>query len=163
MTLLPRLAQSTVGQRCNHQQHTHGASVKRRWRTKPGPPSGASSSFKERANFKPSKNVIMPQQLNLGKHRAKITGQQLTPISLGITYDPKIMDWVKIEARQYGHETYQPTSWAVCRGGTTAMSKSDGVFYCEPIPSNRDQKYFNEFRFNSVDEALQTYIKFHDL
>ena len=92
-----------------------------------------------------------------------MANEQLTPISLGITYDPKVMDWVKIEARQYDHKTYQPTSWAVCRGGVTAMSKDDGRFYYEPMPSNRDQKYFDEFRFNSVGEALQAYLKFHDL
>ena len=92
-----------------------------------------------------------------------MTNQQLTPISLGIKYNPTLMDWVKIEARQYDHETYQPTSWAICKGNSnSAMSKTDGVFYYEPMPSNRDKEYFDEFRFNSVDEALQTYLKFHD-
>lgn len=43
--------------------------------------------------------------------------------------------------------------------GNNVYSKIDEKFYYEPLPSNRDEEFFNKFRYNSIEEAIINYYK----
>lgn len=45
--------------------------------------------------------------------------------------------------------------WAIRSGEDAVMSKYDGYFYLERLPSDRSDEYYEEFRFNSIDEAVE--------
>lgn len=45
--------------------------------------------------------------------------------------------------------------------GSTVFSKITGSFYWEPSPSSRDDEFFQEFRFASMEEAIESYFCFH--
>lgn len=44
---------------------------------------------------------------------------------------------------------------------TVGMSKLDGKFYHEPLPSSRDDSFYQEFRFKNVVDAEVAYRRFH--
>lgn len=82
-------------------------------------------------------------------------------LSYGIHFDKPTNCWVRIEATKYDAETLEIVSWVV-RKGNTAMSKHDGHFDFETMPSNRDEDYINEYRFSTVEEAEQCWNKFYN-
>ena len=47
----------------------------------------------------------------------------------------------------------EPERWAI-RDGSRCLSKLKHEFCYEPSPSERKDKHFKEFRFNSVQEAI---------
>ncbi len=46
-----------------------------------------------------------------------------------------------------------PDTWAVHSGEGTALGK-DGEWILEPRPSSRDDQFFEEYRWDTMDEAL---------
>lgn len=66
---------------------------------------------------------------------------------------------VLIEAVYFVDE--RPASWAI-RKGKFVMSKLDGQFRYEPLPSERDDKFYQEFRFKSAVDAEVAYRRFHN-
>lgn len=84
----------------------------------------------------------------------------LTPNSYLIEYNPKNLMSISIICRKY-NEIGLPTSWAIIENNDKCMSKFDGLFYYEPLPSSRNEEYFKEFRFSSSNEAYDFYCKFH--
>ena len=53
---------------------------------------------------------------------------------------------------------YKGEKWAIRQGGNCLNKHSQWVW--EPIPSNRNQKFYKQFRFNSLREAVQIYEKY---
>ena len=51
--------------------------------------------------------------------------------------------------------------WAITRMGTECLSKK-GEWECEPMPSSRDDKFIERCRYDSVEEALETYLKYKE-
>lgn len=80
------------------------------------------------------------------------------PIALMLDFDDRNFQDISIVAAHYKDKT--PIKWAIRKGGT-CMSKKDGIFYYEPQPSSRNQAFFNEFRFDSIEAAEAAYISFH--
>lgn len=85
----------------------------------------------------------------------------LVCLSFGIVYDESRQDWITIQPRSYDKQTHHPASWAVLRSGAV-MSKKDGGFSYEPIPSSRTKKFLVEHRFASPEEAFMAFKKFHN-
>ncbi len=84
---------------------------------------------------------------------------QFTPNSFLLLFDENRQRETCIVATKY--ENGKPSAWAI-QSGNFCMSKKDGLFFLEPTPSNRDDEYFNEFRFTSPLEAKQTFDSFHN-
>ncbi|MEK6829082.1 MAG: hypothetical protein AABY15_03065 [Nanoarchaeota archaeon] len=80
-------------------------------------------------------------------------------LSLGLHYDKSRMQWITIEATKFDDDHVTPTSWAIRQGGFV-MSKLTGSFDYEPMPSNRDDEFFAEYRFESPEEATECWNKF---
>lgn len=78
-------------------------------------------------------------------------------LSYGLSFDVKRLEWILLEATKYD-ESNKPNSWAV-RIGRTCMSKFTGVFDYEPMPSSRDDDFFNEYRFSTPEEAAECWSK----
>ncbi len=74
-------------------------------------------------------------------------------LTYGLLFDKSKMEWITIEATNYNEEN-SPIAWAV-RQGRTCMSKFSGRFDYEPSPSSRDNDFFNEYRFNTPEEAAR--------
>lgn len=81
-------------------------------------------------------------------------------LSYGIQFDSARHEWIVCEATKFDDLTQKPTSWAV-RNGVDVMSKHTGNFEYEPKPSSRDEDFFEEYRFNSADEAIEAWALFH--
>lgn len=54
----------------------------------------------------------------------------------------------------------KPARWAV-RRGNSCMGRTDGAFIYEPQPSSRDDEYFAEYRFATIEDAERIYLSFH--
>lgn len=78
-------------------------------------------------------------------------------LSYGLSFDAKRLEWVLLEATKYD-ENNKPISWTV-RIGRTCMSKFTGGFAYEPMPSSRDDDFFNEYRFSTPEEAAECWSK----
>ena len=78
-------------------------------------------------------------------------------LTYGLSFDKNRMEWITIEATKYDEEN-KPITWAV-RQGRTCLSKLSGGFDYEPMPSSRDSAFFNEYRFNTPDEAAECWAK----
>ena len=76
-----------------------------------------------------------------------------------LKFDERGIRLTEIVATKYDEEG-APISWGIRMGGFV-MSKEDGEFCHEPMPSSRDEEFFKEFRFDSPQEALDSYQKFH--
>lgn len=50
--------------------------------------------------------------------------------------------------------------WGIYLNGNS-MNKESGMFDYEPMPSSRTDKFLEEHRYSSYEEALETYLKFH--
>ena len=61
-------------------------------------------------------------------------------------------DDIYIEATKFD-DNHEAISWAVRTHGGLVMSK-DGEFSYEPMPSNRDEDFFKQYRFSSPKEAI---------
>jgi hypothetical protein len=83
-------------------------------------------------------------------------------LTYGLFFDKNRLQWTTIEATKYDEQTNEPISWAVRQGGS-AMSKFTGNFDYEPMPSNRDDNFFNEYRFSTPDEAAQCWSKYYGI
>mgnify|MGYP003425797941 FL=1 len=79
-------------------------------------------------------------------------------LTYGLYFDKNRLQWVTIEATKYDEQTNVPITWAVRRGGSV-MSKFTGSFDYEPMPSSRDDDFFNEYRFSTPDEAADCWSK----
>ena len=95
--------------------------------------------------------------------KEKLNGNFAKPIlgvvlTYGLSFDKNRLQWVTIEATKYDEQTSVPTTWAV-RRGDSVMSKITGSFDYEPMPSSRDDDYFNEYRFSTPDEAAECWSK----
>ena len=73
-------------------------------------------------------------------------------LSYGL-YCDKNNRWISLEATKF-NELKQPISWAIRRTGW-ALSKYTGKFEYEPMYSSRDEKFLKEFRFDSIEEAVE--------
>jgi len=82
------------------------------------------------------------------------------PISYLIKFDRYELTEVAVKCTSY-NEKELPHNWAVKMNDTKAMSKISGQFCREPIPSNRDDEFFEEFRFPSYEEAVKCYERFY--
>jgi hypothetical protein len=75
--------------------------------------------------------------------------------SIGLLFDG--INWlVKAEATRFDDKG-KPVLWAVRRSGGSALSKITGEFDYEPLPSNRDEEYLQEHRFDTLAEAKQSF------
>lgn len=79
-------------------------------------------------------------------------------LTYGLSFDKNRSQWVTIEATKYDEQTNEPTTWAIRRGGSV-MSKFTGSFDYELMPSNRDDDFFNEYRFSTPEEAAECWSK----
>jgi hypothetical protein len=73
-------------------------------------------------------------------------------LSVGISWDERHEAFVVVEATKFNDE-HTPISWAIRRSGSV-MSKTTGHFDYEPMPSSRDDEFFAEYRFTSMEEAI---------
>lgn len=80
-------------------------------------------------------------------------------ISYGIKEGDRGWD-VIIEATKFD-EKQNPISWAVRQRGGTCMSKITGEFEWESNQSNRDDGFYEEYRFDSAEEAKKTWDSFN--
>lgn len=76
----------------------------------------------------------------------------MIPVAYLLKFDSQRLEQTKIEATLFD-DNGKPTSWAIRKSGT-CFSKITNEFHYEPLPSSRDEDFFNEFRFNSEREAL---------
>lgn len=74
-------------------------------------------------------------------------------LSMAVKWQPEYRSFIIAEATNFDAEQ-NPTSWAI-RSGRDAMSKISGEFEYEPMPSSRDDAYFAEFRFSTMQEAIE--------
>jgi hypothetical protein len=81
-------------------------------------------------------------------------------LTYGLSFDKNRLQWITIEATKYDEQINEPIMWAVRQGGSV-MSKFTGSFNYEPMPSNRDDDFFNEYRFSTPDEAAECWSKHH--
>ena len=79
-------------------------------------------------------------------------------LTYGLSFDENRLQWVTIEATKYDEQTNEPITWAVRRGGSV-MSKFTGSFDYEPLPSSRDDDFFDEYRFSTPEEAAECWSK----
>ena len=86
-----------------------------------------------------------------------IPEHELIILKYGIKYDKNMGDWVTIEATKFDEEFSKPISWAIRCGGR-CMSKITKSFDYEPLPSSRDDEFFDEYRFNTPEEAYKSYF-----
>jgi hypothetical protein len=84
--------------------------------------------------------------------------KMMIPNSYLIEWDYPTRVEIYIVATKFNDDG-SPISWAVRQHGF-CMSKIDGEFGYEYMPSSRTEKFFEEFRFNSAEEAYETYKKF---
>jgi hypothetical protein len=77
-----------------------------------------------------------------------------------IDYKPEYRSFIKVEATEYNEDHTAVVKWAV-RETHFVMSKKTGEFEYEPSPSSRTQKFFKEYRFDTAEEAITCYQKFH--
>jgi hypothetical protein len=82
----------------------------------------------------------------------------LKPIAFIIAIDQNYIR--EIRATKYDDEG-NPIKWGI-KEGNDSMSNNDGHFYIEPRPSDRDDSFYKEFRFDSVNDAYTCYLKFHN-
>lgn len=80
-------------------------------------------------------------------------------LTYGISYDKVRMRWIVVESTKFDEQTNNPISWGI-RNGSLIMSKFTGDFEYEPSPSNRDEEFFNEYRFKTPEEAFECWEKF---
>lgn len=80
-----------------------------------------------------------------------------TPNSYLLDWEDRFEQEVCAVATKY--ENKKPCLWAIRRGGS-CMRKSDGVFIHEPSPSNMDDDFFAECRFESFEDAERVYLSF---
>lgn len=80
-------------------------------------------------------------------------------LAVGLHFNPKLHSWLQIEPRTF-EEDGTPKTWAIF-DGTACMSKLTGNFQHEPRPSNRTDGYFQEYRFGTVQEAVDSFLKFY--
>ena len=79
----------------------------------------------------------------------------------GIKFDPIYKRYtIELIARSFDDDG-TPKKWAIVMD-SGSMSRYDGKFYFEPSPSNRDNDFYTEFRFDSKKEAMEFYNKYHD-
>lgn len=81
-------------------------------------------------------------------------------LSIAIAWDPARQEFVTVTATKFDDDQ-KPTSWAI-RFVSRVMSKKTGAFDYESIPSSRDKKFFDEYRFEFSDEAIACWEKFHN-
>lgn len=81
------------------------------------------------------------------------------PLSTAIFFSVYHQEWIKIDVTSFDKERKNPLSFAV-RKGTSVLSKKSGTFCYEPLPSNREDDLFDEFRFDSFESALHCVDKF---
>lgn len=91
----------------------------------------------------------------LGNNTKPLLGVVLT---YGLLFDKNRLQWVIIEATKYDEETSNPITWAIRKGGSV-MSKFTGKFDYEPIPSSRNDNFFNEYRFSTPNEAAECWSR----
>ncbi len=85
---------------------------------------------------------------------------KLIPNSYLIKWDSSRLCELCINATKYNIQG-KPISWAVQRYRSQSMSKLTGEFEHDPSPSNRSDEFIIEFRFDSAEEAYQSYLKFN--
>lgn len=81
-------------------------------------------------------------------------------LTYGLAFDNYRLEWVTIESTKF-NEQNNPCSWAV-RKSSTCMSKFSGSFDYEPMPSSRDDEFFNTYRFSTPEEAAECWLKHYD-
>lgn len=83
--------------------------------------------------------------------------ENLQVLKWGIFWDERRLCWCNIELlmQPTGNPLYRITYMS----GT--MSKKDGQFSIEPLPSSITKKFKNEHRFKSPEEALECFLKFY--
>ncbi len=86
--------------------------------------------------------------------------EQPIVLTYGISYDKVRFKWIVVEATKYDDETNKPISWGI-RNGSLIMSKITGDFEYETSPSNRDEDFLKEFRFDTPEEAFECWKKFN--
>lgn len=55
-----------------------------------------------------------------------------------------------------------PISWGIFSWDRSCMSKKSGIFEESPLPSSRTDKWFDEFRFKTPEDAMECWEKFKD-
>jgi hypothetical protein len=81
-------------------------------------------------------------------------------VCYAIDYKPEYRNFIKVEATQFSEDHTMVIKWAV-RESSSVMSKYTGDFVYEPRSSSRDDDFYTEFRFDTVEEAVACYQKFH--
>jgi hypothetical protein len=84
----------------------------------------------------------------------------MVTLNYGIKFDKSYGSWITVDSTKYDEETHLPILWGV-RRGSSIMSKYTGEFDYEPMPSQRDDDFFKEYRFDSPNEAKECYLKFN--
>lgn len=82
-------------------------------------------------------------------------------LSMGIAWDKQYNTFITVEATKFDSE-HKPIVWAI-RRSSSVMSKKTGTFDYEPMPSNRDDEFFEEYRFDSIEEAIACWKKHNEL
>lgn len=80
-----------------------------------------------------------------------ITANQLEVASYFLS-TPNKHPFTKLE-KMYNPD--QGHTWAIRTAGGDVLSKKSLSFEHEPLPSSRDEQFYQEFRFATVDEALE--------
>jgi len=66
---------------------------------------------------------------------------------------------ITIQSTDYD-DNGNPTSWGIKSFSNTSMSKKDGFFVMEPMNSNKTDKFFKEFRFDTPEKAYKCWLKY---
>lgn len=82
-------------------------------------------------------------------------------LSYGLFFDVRYNQWITIEATKYDEHTKKPITWAIRRCGSV-MSKFTGSFDHEPMPSSRDEEFFKEYRFLTIEEAVSCWNNYQN-
>jgi len=80
-------------------------------------------------------------------------------LTVGLKWLPNYLCWVIVEATKFD-EFQKPISWAI-RKSSLCLSKKTKEWEYEPMPSSRDDEYYEEFRFSSLEEAITFWETFN--
>lgn len=83
----------------------------------------------------------------------------LQVLTYGLYFDPARLQWTTLEVTLYDEKPpHNPLKWTIRRAGSV-MSKKTGSFDYEPMPSNREDDWLEEYRFDKAAEAIACYVE----
>lgn len=74
-------------------------------------------------------------------------------LTIGLKFDKQREEWIILEATKFDDEYTKAISYAIRKSGS-CWNKTAQKFIYEPMPSNRDDDFFEQCRFASEEEAL---------